>query len=249
MATKIRHVKAVIQLRRATENEWYNINPILRVGEPALSTDVYRLKIGDGETDWRNLPYLFESEFEEFLETLEQEYATKEYVDEYGGKIDSITINGIEQVIDENKNVELDIPEYQAGNGIQINEVGGEETLLKKQWNHDFSQSQITFNFNDNLEVGKKYKYVVGIGYNNGGQWKETTKNFIFVWNRRDLFFKERFYGEEIKISVYEDHSIVKIDFGEINGYTLELYEVAPTSKEISLDDLLIDCGTSTTVI
>lgn len=58
MATKRRHVKAVIQLRRATEHEWIELNPVLRLGEPALSTDVYKLKIGDGKRHWKEIPYL-----------------------------------------------------------------------------------------------------------------------------------------------------------------------------------------------
>jgi hypothetical protein len=58
MAIKRRHVKAVIQLRRATEHEWIELNPVLRLGEPALSTDVYKLKIGDGKRRWKDIPYL-----------------------------------------------------------------------------------------------------------------------------------------------------------------------------------------------
>ena len=58
MATLNKHVKAVIQLRRATEREWIDYNPILRLGEPALSTDVYKLKIGDGVRHWKQIPYL-----------------------------------------------------------------------------------------------------------------------------------------------------------------------------------------------
>lgn len=58
MAMTNKHVKAVIQLRRATEKEWIDYNPILRLGEPALSTDVYKLKIGDGVRHWRQIPYL-----------------------------------------------------------------------------------------------------------------------------------------------------------------------------------------------
>lgn len=61
MAIKRRHVKAVIQLRRATEREWIELNPVLRVGEPALSTDVYKLKIGDGQRHWKQIPYLTSS--------------------------------------------------------------------------------------------------------------------------------------------------------------------------------------------
>ena len=58
MATKQKHIKAVIQLRRATEEQWYQVDPILHLGEPALSTDVNKLKIGDGTSFWSDLPYL-----------------------------------------------------------------------------------------------------------------------------------------------------------------------------------------------
>ena len=59
MATIKKHVKAIIQLRRATEQEWIDYNPVLRVGEPALSTDKNSLKIGNGKDHWKDLPYLF----------------------------------------------------------------------------------------------------------------------------------------------------------------------------------------------
>jgi len=71
MATKTRHVKAIIQLRRAKEPEWIEKNPILRLGEPAYSTDVNRLKIGDGTHLWSEIPYLLESEYEEIMELIE----------------------------------------------------------------------------------------------------------------------------------------------------------------------------------
>lgn len=58
MATIKRHVKAIIQFRRDTEAEWIKYNPVLRQGEPALSTDVQRVKVGDGVTDWINLDYI-----------------------------------------------------------------------------------------------------------------------------------------------------------------------------------------------
>lgn len=38
------------------------------------------------------------------------EFATEEYVDQNGGKIDSISINNVPQTIDQNKNVDLQIP-------------------------------------------------------------------------------------------------------------------------------------------
>jgi len=64
MAT-IKRVKAVIQLRRAPEPSWIEKDPILRLGEPALSTDVYKLKIGDGTSHWSELDYLNEAEFQQ----------------------------------------------------------------------------------------------------------------------------------------------------------------------------------------
>lgn len=71
MAIVRKHVKAIIQLRRATEPEWISVDPILRVGEPALSTDVYKLKIGNGHDHWSNIPYLLQNEYEEIMELIE----------------------------------------------------------------------------------------------------------------------------------------------------------------------------------
>ena len=58
MATINKHVKAVIQLRRAMESEWIDKDPILHLGEPALSTDKNKLKIGDGKKHWSELEYI-----------------------------------------------------------------------------------------------------------------------------------------------------------------------------------------------
>lgn len=72
MAIVKKHVKAIIQLRRAKESEWIEVDPILRVGEPALSTDVYKLKIGNGHDHWSDIPYLLQNEYEEIMELIEQ---------------------------------------------------------------------------------------------------------------------------------------------------------------------------------
>ena len=68
MATIKKHIKAIIQLRRATEQEWIDYNPVLRVGEPALSTDKNSLKVGNGKDHWQDLPYLFEEEIDRLIE-------------------------------------------------------------------------------------------------------------------------------------------------------------------------------------
>ena len=71
MAIVKKHIKAVIQLRRATEPQWIEVDPVLRVGEPAPSTDVYKLKIGDGNKHWSELDYLNDSEFNQVIARLE----------------------------------------------------------------------------------------------------------------------------------------------------------------------------------
>lgn len=56
-----------------------------------------------------------ESQLDDLVSTEELEkkdYATKSYVEENGGKIDSISVNGEPQQIDENKNVDITIPAY-----------------------------------------------------------------------------------------------------------------------------------------
>jgi hypothetical protein len=53
---------ATIRFRRDTADRWNLVNPILLLGEPALETDTGLVKIGDGETPWRDLAYFTSSE-------------------------------------------------------------------------------------------------------------------------------------------------------------------------------------------
>jgi hypothetical protein len=46
-----------IQLRRDIDDDWYYDNPILASGEIAISLDLNTFKIGDGQTQWRDLDY------------------------------------------------------------------------------------------------------------------------------------------------------------------------------------------------
>ena len=96
MAITKRHVKAIIQVRRATEAEWIEHDPILRLGEPALSTDVYKVKMGDGKSRWSKLDYLGEREYNIIME----------YIDEHAG-VKTASLNGIPQEIDGNKNLNI----------------------------------------------------------------------------------------------------------------------------------------------
>lgn len=47
-----------IQLRRSNSTEWTTANPILSDGEIAFERDTNQLKIGNGLTNWNDLPYI-----------------------------------------------------------------------------------------------------------------------------------------------------------------------------------------------
>lgn len=55
MATEI---LTTFQLKRGTAQRWIEVNPILKQGEPGFEYDTNKLKIGDGLTNWINLPYI-----------------------------------------------------------------------------------------------------------------------------------------------------------------------------------------------
>lgn len=49
---------ATLQLKRGTAARWVELNPILAAGEPGFEYDTKKLKIGDGNTAWNDLPYI-----------------------------------------------------------------------------------------------------------------------------------------------------------------------------------------------
>jgi len=56
MATKV--IKATLRFKRGTAAEWITINPVLKLGEPGYVTDLNKLKVGNGQDVWTELPYL-----------------------------------------------------------------------------------------------------------------------------------------------------------------------------------------------
>lgn len=52
---------AGIQFKRGTAKRWAELNLVLEAGQPGFVTDENRLKIGDGITAWKDLPYFGES--------------------------------------------------------------------------------------------------------------------------------------------------------------------------------------------
>jgi hypothetical protein len=47
-----------LQLKRGTAARWIELNSVLAAGEPGFEYDTKRLKIGDGITPWKELPYI-----------------------------------------------------------------------------------------------------------------------------------------------------------------------------------------------
>jgi len=45
------------QFKRATAARWTSVNPTLAAGELGLETDTFKMKIGNGSTNWVGLPY------------------------------------------------------------------------------------------------------------------------------------------------------------------------------------------------
>lgn len=54
--------KTTFQLRRGLAEVWKKNNPLLAKGEPGFELDTNRLKIGDGEKNYNDLPYIGEAE-------------------------------------------------------------------------------------------------------------------------------------------------------------------------------------------
>lgn len=52
------NLNTVIKFRRGTSTDWEIANPILQEGEPGFAIDTNVLKIGNGSTNWLDLPSL-----------------------------------------------------------------------------------------------------------------------------------------------------------------------------------------------
>ena len=57
----------IFKLKRGNISRWEELNPILEQGEPGFAYDVNLLKIGNGVTPWKELPYVNEAEILDIL--------------------------------------------------------------------------------------------------------------------------------------------------------------------------------------
>lgn len=50
-------IQTIFKFKRGEKERWEELNPILEQGEPGFELNTGRFKIGDGSTEWKNLPY------------------------------------------------------------------------------------------------------------------------------------------------------------------------------------------------
>jgi len=221
MATIKKHVKAIIQLRRAKESEWIEVDPILRVGEPALSTDIYKLKIGNGQSHWSELEYL-----------------NQDGVTSINGQTGDVTITeGLEPLVGTIDS----ITPFQVANAIEE----GRNVLIKAS--HTFYLDEVPYNtllsfasFNKAIDRGT-----------NGEEINLVVSTTVARYGNEAILFElsgGKLDGETMSWCVI-DQRLPSIEYlnNIIPHYTSNLYNDSGYISEY--DSFILDCGTSTTVI
>ena len=90
-----------------------------------LSKEKYEELIESSEIDPNALYITPDSDVEwtDISGNIEDNQELVDYIEEHGGKIQSISVNGVEQDVDSSGNIDLSIPDYIAGNGISIEQT------------------------------------------------------------------------------------------------------------------------------
>jgi len=83
-----RHITARLTIRRGTEAEWKEHNPVLLEGEPGWEKDAKRLKIGDGVTPWNELHYYFGGNSEAPSSVMHNGEIIPEYINSVSGALE-----------------------------------------------------------------------------------------------------------------------------------------------------------------
>lgn len=221
MATIKKHVKAIIQLRRATESEWTEVDPILRIGEPALSTDVYKLKIGNGQNHWSELEYLNKDEVTSVNGQIGDVTIT-EALEPLIGTIDSITPFQVVDAIEEGRNILI-----KASHTFYLDKVPY-HTLLS------FAS------FNKAIDIGTNGEEINLIISTTVARYGNEAILFELIGGKLDgVTMSWRVIDQRLPSIEYLDNITPH--------YTSDLYNDSGYISEYS--DLILDCGTSTTNI
>ena len=73
----------MIQFRRGTTKSWRNTKSKLSAGQPGYDKEKHKIKIGDGQTLWNDLPYVSGLSAEEILSSEEDAKANQDKYDKY----------------------------------------------------------------------------------------------------------------------------------------------------------------------
>ena len=60
-------IKTTFQVKRGTAARWEDLNLILNPGEPGFEMDTLKLKIGNGSTPWKELPYVNDVDISKYI--------------------------------------------------------------------------------------------------------------------------------------------------------------------------------------
>lgn len=60
-------IKTTFQVKRGIAARWEELNPILNPGEPGFEMDTFKLKIGNGSTPWKELPYVNDVDISKYI--------------------------------------------------------------------------------------------------------------------------------------------------------------------------------------
>ena len=60
-------IKTTFQVKRGTAARWEELNLVLNPGEPGFEIDTFKLKIGNGSTPWKELPYVNDVDISKYI--------------------------------------------------------------------------------------------------------------------------------------------------------------------------------------
>ena len=60
-------IKTTFQVKRGPAARWEELTLILNPGEPGFEMDTFKLKIGNGSTPWKELPYVNDVDISKYI--------------------------------------------------------------------------------------------------------------------------------------------------------------------------------------
>ena len=112
-------ISTTFRLKRGLAEKWQELNLVLDPGEPGFELDTYRLKIGDGQTAWNDLPYIGYNGVNEDGDIVVDTVLSNTSLNPIANKPVKVALDRLETLIEENK------ANYEFGNGFKVTEHDG----------------------------------------------------------------------------------------------------------------------------